>query len=316
MIPTFDFINPTDDKYLKYSKFDNRYILNETYAPDACGEDTINDDLGGTENLIWILDHLSQIVYQVIDNKTDSKYRDKVRFYLSHSKRMRNAIRRALVDILIYSMQDGGVYTAYASAKNFAEMKAFDIKLTDYCGVMVDTIILNGGLAERVVRWNLNTVTTEFINLHDMLVYMNTKGYIDINDYYDRYVIASDGSNFTDEMYSEIVSKKSKFVAIESPIIFDSEKSLDFIFDTWGSNYIEFSYETGYNIILGADGSISGSPIDTTRQETFYIDFKIDDMPSIPNSKHYDYIKNGTNGYTLFEYGYWEQELAKKGVEW
>jgi len=314
MIPIHDFIpNPYNDNYMTYNKVFNRYSISLKYIIQAIGDDEIITKLGGNDNAEWILNHISEVTYAVIDSYTDSKYRDKMRYYFSHSKRLREWLLKTMIDVLIYSESDGGLYTAYATGINFNEMKAFDMILTNYVGRMAQQFIVNGGLAERVMRYDLDRMTNEFYDLHGALDYMHIKGYIDINDYYDRRIINSNGNNFD---YQEIrdLFDENKFVAIQSPLDFSGVGERLYITHTLSSNKIHIQYEQGSFLELINNNTIGGNAIDN---DDFYIDFKLEGSNNlIPNSVKYSLVPNGNGGYIVNEYGYWQQCLNEKGVNW
>lgn len=314
MIPTQDFINaPYDDTYLIYNRVFHRYVINLNYFIEAIGDDTIITKLGGNDNAQWILDHTSEVTYSVIDSYTDSKYRDKMRYYFSHSKRIREWLIKTMRDVLIYDDADGGVYTAYATGINFNEMKAFDMILTNYIGRMAQQIMINGGLAERIPRFDLDRVTSQFSNKHDLLEYMALKGYIDINKYYHRVTINSNGSGFVYQDVRELFDA-SRYVAIKSPITFDTDRELSYITEELNNNDITFTFEEGEIIILQDNDTINGSSIQDT---TFYIDFTLENgMPLIPNSTKYMVSWDSNRGYYLYELGLWQTIMSEKGANW
>jgi len=314
MIPTYDFItNPYADDYMEYNKVFNRYVIKLSYFTKALGDDEITTKLGGNDNAKWILNHTSEVTYSVIDNYSDSKYRDKFRYYLSHSKRMRDWLLKVMIDVLIYDETDGGLYTAYSTGMNFNEMKAFDMILTNYVGRMAQQIMINGGLAERVIRYDLDRLSNEFHDLHGALLYMHEKQYIDINDYYDRKIINVSPMSFD---YAEIreLFDNDKFVGIQSPIVFENDETKEYILYNLLTEKIYFQYEEGHYFELKDDNTIGGNPIQETE---FYIDFKLDNgVPLVPKSSKYILTVNGNGNYVLFEFGFWKQALLEKGVNW
>ena len=314
MIPIHDFIaNPYNDKYMKYNKVFNRYSISLEYIVQAIGDDEIITKLGGNDNAEWILNHISEVTYAVIDSYTDSKYRDKMRYYFSHSKRLREWLLRTMIDVLIYSESDGGLYTAYATGINFNEMKAFDMILTNYVGRMAQQIMINGGLVERVMRYDLDRLSNEFYTLNEALVYMDLKGYININDYYDIHYINSDGTNFN---YNDIrvLFDTNRFVAIQNPITFVNDEVKYYVLHELINDRIYFQFEEGYHFELLYNNTISGNPIQDTQFKLYFT--KEDNVKLLPNSKKYSLVPNGNGGYVLHEFGFWQQCLSEKGVNW
>lgn len=314
MIPIQDFIaNPYNDNYMTYNKVFHRYSISLEYFAKALGDDEIITKLGGNDNAEWMLNHTSEVTYAVIDSYTDSKYRDKMRYYFSHSKRLREWLLKTMIDVLIYDESDGGLYTAYATGINFNEMKAFDMILTNYVGRMAQQIMINGGLAERVMRYDLDRLSNEFYTLNEALVYMDVKGYININDYYDVYTINSDGTNFD---YNEIrvLFNADRFVATQNPITFVDDEVKYYILHNLFSDRIYFQFEEGYYFELLNNDKVSGNPIQDTQFKLYFT--KEDKVKLLPNSKKYSLVPNGNGGYVLHEFGFWQQCLNEKGVNW
>lgn len=314
MIPIQDFIaNPYNDNYMKYNKVFHRYSISVEYFAKALGDDEIITKLGGNDNAEWILNHTSEVTYAVIDSYTDSKYRDKMRYFLSHSKRLREWLLRTMIDVLIYDESDGGLYTAYATGINFNEMKAFDMILTNYVGRMAQQIMINGGLAERVMRYDLDRLSNEFDTLNEALVYMDVKGYININDYYDVYSLNSNGTNLN---YNDIrvLFDTNRFVAIQNPITFVNDEVKYYILHNLLNDRIYFQFEEGYYFELLDNNTVSGNPIQDTQFKLYFT--KEVGAKLLPNSKKYILVSNGNGGYILHELGFWQQCLNEKGVNW
>jgi hypothetical protein len=220
MIANYDFIEtPYEDSHMKYNIDFSRYILDIDHSKYALGSDEWVSKIGGIDNAKWTLDHMSKAIYEAFLFYKDSKYYDKTLYYLAHSKRMREVVYKALVDILIYADQDGGLYTAYSTGLNFNEMAKFDMTLINYIGQMANVIIVNGGIAERLPKFDLDRLTTEYETREELIAYMEKQGYLTASEYEDEttlipnsplYHITSDcyGKYIFYEFYQFDISKK------------------------------------------------------------------------------------------------------------
>lgn len=153
-IPTIDFITrPFDDDKMYYDLDRHQYILQLDYAMHETGLGELIADMGDRDNAIWLLEWVSNTAYTYIRSFKDSKFEKRLTYYMSHSKRMRDAIRRLMIDILFYTEQEGGLFMAYITGINLQEVKNLTtVTLKTAVGTIGDQIVRNYGLAEREFR--------------------------------------------------------------------------------------------------------------------------------------------------------------------
>lgn len=317
MIPTKDFVRPYNDYDLTYDFKENRYRLTIDSANNAVGDDEWVEEYGGNETAIALLDHISRIVYNAILGYKDSKYWEKMLYFLNNSETNRYLLIKLLGDVLKYSLIDSGTFVGYAAGVNFAEMKAFDMTIENYIGKMATQIIANSNFANRVILYDLDANSLIFNDMYSLMLYMNEKGYINIDDVYKRFNIYLDGSNFNVDMYKKIAGliDENKFVGI-TPYVVDTNNDLLYYIDYNKENdKITFLYENNEYFRLYENGTVETN-FDLSITEV-YIDFNGDVRYLIPRSTKYT-IRNvyTDNTYLLKEYGFWEKALDEKGVYW
>lgn len=316
MIPTNDFLSsPYDDTKLEYSYDNHRYVFNIDAMGGAVGDDGFLGSIGGDDNAKWLADHISRATYQALKFYKDSKYYYKLEYILSHSKMFRREIYNVMKDILVFTQSGGGLYTAYKTWVNFNEMARIDKSLIDYIGNMANTIINNSGLAERILRYDLDRSTSFFTSQYLLLKYMSEKGYITLNDYFDTVTFKLDGSDFNLNKYTNVSENYDDFVYVTSPILFNAI-SRDFIIQSRDETSITFTFELSNYITLNNDGTLitSNATNPSTTDFTVYLTMK--DQPIIPRSNKY-MIGVDANGYWfIHEFGFFETEMTTYGSQW
>lgn len=152
-IPANDFTNPFDDEKMYYNYDLHQYVLQIEDAMFETGLGDLSLDMGGADNVKWLLEWVSRTVYTYIRSFKDSKFERRLTYQLSHSKRLREAIRRLMLDVLFYTEQEGGLFMTYITGINLQEAKNMTtLSLKTAVGLMGDQIVKNYGLAEREFR--------------------------------------------------------------------------------------------------------------------------------------------------------------------
>jgi hypothetical protein len=160
-IPTYDRYNkPFDDEQMRYDYEENRYVLKLNYAMDYTGQGDLIAELssdGTDSNAQWFMEQVSRVAYQYIRSFKDAKFQDRLTYWLSHSKSARNALRKLMLDMITYTQQEGGLFTAYVTGINLQEAKNItDISLKTSVGIVGHQIVLNHGLGEREFRFDFD----------------------------------------------------------------------------------------------------------------------------------------------------------------
>lgn len=160
-IPTNDFlVKPYDDEKMIYNYDLRQYVLQRDWAIHRTGLGDLINDLGGNvDNVDWFLEWVSITVYNYIRSFKDSKFQKRLTYYLSHSREMRDALERLMVDSVFYSEQEGGLFTAYITGVNLQEAKNItNLSLKTAVGIIGDQIVANLGLKEREFRYDFDVV--------------------------------------------------------------------------------------------------------------------------------------------------------------
>lgn len=153
-----DFVVPYDDDNLRYDYDNHRYILQVDYAAWAVARDLIKT-FGSKENAEAILETVSRVFYEYVLSMKKSEYKEKMLYYLSHSKALRESIRQILVDIVFYGFQEGGWAMIYVTGINLQEAKNIDnIKLKTAVGMMADAMVESHGLKQRAFKYVFDVV--------------------------------------------------------------------------------------------------------------------------------------------------------------
>jgi hypothetical protein len=155
-IPVNDFVaKPFNDNMMYYDINLHQYVLEYDYAVYETGLSDLAVDMGGTDNAKWLLEWISRSVYTYIRSFKDSKFERRLSYYLSHSKQAREAIKRLMIDVLLYTEQEGGLFMTYITGINLQEAKNMTtLSLKTAVGIMGDQIVQNYGLAEREFRYD------------------------------------------------------------------------------------------------------------------------------------------------------------------
>ncbi len=159
-IPAKDFlIKPLQNTEMKYNLKLQQYVLEYDYAIHETALGDLVVDYDGRENVEWYLEWVSRTAYTYIRSFKDSKFQERLTYYLSHSRRSREAIKRLMLDILFYTEQEGGLFMAYVTGINLQEAKNItDISLKTAVGMVGDQIVKNYGLATREFEYDFAVV--------------------------------------------------------------------------------------------------------------------------------------------------------------
>ena len=160
-IPQYDRLNnPFNDDKMFYDYKDNRYVLQLDYAVEQTGQGDLVLELssdGTDDNAQWLMKQVSRVAYEYIRSFKDAKFQDRLTYWLSHSKSAREAIRKLMLDMVTYTQQEGGLFTAYITGINLQEAKNItDISLKTAVGIIGHQIVMNYGLSEREFRFDFD----------------------------------------------------------------------------------------------------------------------------------------------------------------
>ena len=89
---------------MTYNKEKHRYVLDLDYAVYETGLADLIEEIsidGTNDNALWLMDLVSHVCYEYIRSFKDSRFDKRLTYYLAHSKSMRNAIKKLMVDTFI-----------------------------------------------------------------------------------------------------------------------------------------------------------------------------------------------------------------------
>ncbi len=147
--------NPFDDDKLTYSVNNHRYVLDRNKADFETGL-VLSEIWQGEDNVNWYLDAISKVVYTYLTKFKDSKYYERILYYLAHSKKAREMIFDLMIDTVQYNHEDGGFLIAYQTGVNLHEMKDINIKLEMAVSVIGDQVLHKYGIMQRLNNVNIN----------------------------------------------------------------------------------------------------------------------------------------------------------------
>lgn len=178
-IPSYDLIDkPYKDKMLDYDYYNHRYVPTLEGIRETAYVDLI-EVWRTQENAQSYLDLLSQVVYDVILSGIDgSKNRDKLLYYMAHSKEIRVFLIDLFQDSVWYNQRDGGFMMAYNSGANLNQGKLIEFGIDKALSVIAQQKLKNTNLGNRVVKYNLNDFYY-FDDLDNLKVFLVDKGIID-----------------------------------------------------------------------------------------------------------------------------------------
>jgi len=152
-----NFILPYDNDELRYDYKNHRYVLQVDHASYEVARQLV-EVYQGQENAEAILEKVSQIVYDYIYSFKKSELYERMQYYLSHSKEMREAVRQLMLDVLFYGFQEGGWAMAYVTGINLQEVEKLDIPLKVAVGEVGDSIARSRGLAQKFIKYDFDVV--------------------------------------------------------------------------------------------------------------------------------------------------------------
>jgi hypothetical protein len=190
-IPTYDRLTqPTGSaNQYSYDVATHQYTLDPDYADFRTGL-SLSELWQGNDNVLWYLEAVRNVCYTYILKHVDPKYRERVLYYIAHSKKAREAVIDLMVDTIQYNFEDGGFLIAYQTGINLHEMKEIKMRIENAVSVIGEKIIENFGLKERVLRFNLNNMDY-FDDLQELLDFMVDLSFLtqeqadEIDDIYD-----------------------------------------------------------------------------------------------------------------------------------
>lgn len=147
--------NPFDDEKLRYVIKDHRYVLERDIADFETGL-VLSEIWQGEDNVLWYLDAISKVTYTYLTKFKDSKYYERMLYYLSHSQKARDMIFELMIDTIQYNHEDGGFLIAYQTGVNLHEMKDINIKLEMAISVIGKQVLHKYGIMQRLNNVNIN----------------------------------------------------------------------------------------------------------------------------------------------------------------
>lgn len=159
-IPTTDFLTkPYEDDILEYDFDTHQYFMKLDASMGLTGVN-LTELWDGEENAQFYLKLISDVVYTRILAHKDEKYREKVLYYLSHSKKAREAIIALIKDTVHYNHSGGGFMTAYQTGINLHEMKTLRLEPEQFLSPVANEIMRNYGLHTRYFRHEFPVVAS------------------------------------------------------------------------------------------------------------------------------------------------------------
>ncbi len=157
-IPSNDFLTkPYEDDSMYYDYKKRRYVLklSETMKETGIMLDVLWQNSDNAEGYLRMV---SDVCDTYVSQFKDSRYYEKLRYYLSHSKKMREAIYELMIDTVRYNFRNGGFMIAYETGINLNEMKELRMKIADALSVIGDEIANKNDLKNRFFRYNFDVV--------------------------------------------------------------------------------------------------------------------------------------------------------------
>lgn len=159
-IPTSDFLSkPYEDDVLAYDYDTHQYYMKLDASQNLTGIN-LTELWRGDENAQFYLQLIGNVVYTSILRFKDEKYRDRMMYYLSHSKKARNALIALFKDTVHYNHSGGGFMTAYQTGINLHEMKTMRLEPEQFTSPIALEIIKNNGLGTRYFKHDFTVVAS------------------------------------------------------------------------------------------------------------------------------------------------------------
>lgn len=168
---------PYDDTDMTYDIDKHQYVLVYDYSKNETGID-LAELWGSPDNADGILGIISNVSYTVLSKyKDNTKYYERTLYWLTHSKKGRDFVKRLMLDMVRYNHEDGGMFIAYQTGINLQEMKDLQIQLHHAFSAVAEQIIEKYGQQARIETMNINNMT-RFDTLEDLIAYMLSEGLI------------------------------------------------------------------------------------------------------------------------------------------
>lgn len=162
---------PYNDEGMTYDVDKHQYVLVHDYSLNQTGVDLV-ELWGDSDNANGILKIISNVSYTALSQyKDNTKYYDRTLYWLSHSKKGRDFIKRLMLDMVRYNHEDGGLFIAYQTGINLQEMKDLQMELHHAYSAVAEQIMEKYGQQARVEVMNINSMA-RFENLDGLLAYM------------------------------------------------------------------------------------------------------------------------------------------------
>ena len=160
-IPTKDYLDrPLEDEEIKYDFTKHQYYMTVDASFKHSGID-LDKLWKGADNAQFYLELISDIIYTSILRYKDERYYEKMLYFLSHSKKAREAIISLIIDTVHYNHTGGGFMIAYQTGINLHEMKEIRMKPEFFLSPIAQEIIKNKGLGQRNFRLAFDVVESE-----------------------------------------------------------------------------------------------------------------------------------------------------------
>ena len=159
-IPTSDFLSaPYEDEILAYDYEARQYYMKLGSSLNLTGIDLV--ELWQTpENAEFYLKLISNVIYTRIYSFKDERFKERMTYYLSHSKKARKALIALIIDTVHYNHSGGGFMTAYQTGINLHEMKVLRIEPEQFLSPIANEIMKNNGLQTRYFKYNFDVVAS------------------------------------------------------------------------------------------------------------------------------------------------------------
>lgn len=145
---------PFNCEKLRYNYDENRYILTLEGSRESAID--LTKIWRGAANAEKYLDLVSRALYGFIFSNKDSKYQDKFKWLMAHSKSFRANIIQAFQDVIWYNHRDGGFLVAYNTGINLNTMDTVDLEIKRAVSVVGEALMRSSGMLERIPRYSIS----------------------------------------------------------------------------------------------------------------------------------------------------------------
>ena len=197
-IPTYDKLErPYNDSFMEFDYKEHRYvamvdgILQQAYV-------NLVVDWQTKENAQSYMDLVSRVIYETILSYKDERFKETMRYYMAHAKKMRAEMYKIFCYTVGYNRRDGGFMMAYNTGANLNQGKLIEFGIDKALSPIAHQIVRNTPLGTRYMAIDINEKQI-FDSLSALTAFLVSEGYISTEEE----AVVTESEDLNDLPYTE-----------------------------------------------------------------------------------------------------------------